>query len=84
MDEKWIKPFSDNVLQDLAKKGAKRILAFSPSFTADCLEMLIEIGVEYQEIFTEHGGEKIQLVPSLNSNDTWVSCLRDMIVKNNF
>ncbi len=83
LDEKWITPFSDNVLEEFAKKGMKRILAFSPAFTADCLETLIEIGVEYQEIFIHNGGEKIQLVPSLNSNATWVNCLRDMVIKNN-
>ena len=48
-------------------------MVFSPAFVADCLEATIEIGDEYQEIFEEHGGEKVQLVESLNDSDTWVS-----------
>ena len=40
---------------------------FSPAFVADCLETLIEIGSEYQEIFEEHGGEHVQLVASCNT-----------------
>jgi ferrochelatase len=75
----WIEPFSDEVITSLAKKGAKKLLVFSPAFIADCLETTIEIGVEYQELFEEHGGEKIQLVPSLNDGDDWIDALEDMI-----
>jgi len=76
LDNKWLTPFSDKVVEDLAKKGAKNILVFSPAFTADCLETIYEIGTEYQEIFHEHGGEKVQLVESLNSGDDWVETIK--------
>lgn len=69
-------PFTDKVIEELAVKGAKKVLVFSPAFTADCLETLYEIGVEYQEIFHKHGGEKIQLVESLNSGDDWVETIK--------
>lgn len=75
----WIEPFSDEVIEELAKKGAKRLLVFSPAFVADCLETIIEIGEEYQELFEEHGGEKVQLVPSLNDSLTWIDCLEDLV-----
>jgi ferrochelatase len=75
----WIEPFSDKVIEELAKKGAKKILVFSPAFVADCLETTIEIGEEYQELFEHHGGEKVQLVPSLNDNKTWIDALEDMV-----
>ena len=75
----WIEPFSDELIRDFGKKGMKRILVFSPAFVADCLETTIEIGVEYQEIFHEHGGEKVQLVPSLNAEPKWIDALEDMV-----
>lgn len=75
----WIEPFSDKVIEELGKKGAKKILVFSPAFVADCLETTIEIGEEYQELFEHHGGEKVQLVPSLNDNKTWIDALEDMV-----
>jgi ferrochelatase len=75
----WIEPFSDHVIEDLAKKGAKKLLVFSPAFVADCLETTIEIGEEYQELFEEHGGHKVQLVPSLNDGATWISALEDLV-----
>jgi ferrochelatase len=81
LDEKWLKPFSDKVVEDCAKKGMKNILVFSPAFTADCLETIIEIGQEYQEIFHKNGGEKVQLVESLNDHPTWIECMKELVVK---
>lgn len=81
LDDKWLKPYSDKVVEELAKKGAKNILVFSPAFTADCLETIYEIGTEYQEIFHKNGGEKVQLVESLNSGDDWVETIKGIVVK---
>jgi ferrochelatase len=75
----WIEPFSDKVIEEHAKKGAKKLLVFSPAFVADCLETTIEIGEEYQELFEEHGGEKVQLVESLNDSPLWISALEDIV-----
>lgn len=81
LDKDWLEPFSDKVVIEQAKKGAKRLLVFSPAFVADCLETTIEIGKEYQELFEEHGGEKIQLVESLNDHPIWIEALKNMILK---
>jgi ferrochelatase len=83
LDKNWLEPFSDKVVIELAKKGAKKLLVFSPAFVADCLETTIEIGLEYQELFVEHGGEKIQLVESLNDDPLWVKTVKEIILKNN-
>jgi protoporphyrin/coproporphyrin ferrochelatase len=79
LDDKWLTPFSDRVIEDFAKEGKRKLLVFSPAFVADCLETYIEIGDEYQEIFEEHGGEKVQLVESCNTETTWVNGLTDFI-----
>lgn len=79
LDKKWLTPFSDKVVEEWGKKGAKKLLVFSPAFVADCLETIIEIGDEYQEIFEEHGGEKVQLVPSCNDHPLFIDCLVDLI-----
>ena len=81
LDKKWLTPFSDEVVEDLAKKGCKRILIFSPAFVADCLETIIEIGDEYQEIFTENGGEDVVLVESNNSHPLFVDGVEEIIRK---
>jgi protoporphyrin/coproporphyrin ferrochelatase len=76
LSSKWLTPFSDIVIEEQAQKGAKKLLVFSPAFTADCLETLYEIGTEYQELFQKHGGETVQLVESLNSGDDWVEAIK--------
>jgi len=77
----WLTPYSDKVVEDLAKSGAKKILAFSAAFVADCLETSVEIGHEYQGIFEKHGGQKVQLVQSLNDSPIWVDAVCDIIQK---
>ncbi|MBP6335476.1 MAG: ferrochelatase [Bacteroidia bacterium] len=76
----WIKPYSDLIIRELAEKGIKNILVFAPAFTSDCLETIYEIGVEYNELFRHHGGEKIQLVPSLNDSPAWIDAMKKMVV----
>jgi ferrochelatase len=81
LNDKWIKPYSDKVIAEKAKEGKKNILVFSPAFVADCLETIYEIGTEYQEIFHEHGGEKVQLVESLNDSPAWINALKSMVLE---
>ncbi|MEO8232680.1 MAG: ferrochelatase [Ignavibacteriota bacterium] len=81
LDKDWLEPFSDKVVEEWAKKGAKKLLIFSPAFVADCLETTVEIGIEYQNIFKEHGGEKVQLVESLNDHPMWIKAIKKMVLK---
>ncbi len=71
----WIKPYTDIRVQEIAKSGAKRIAVLCPAFVADCLETIEEIGMRAREEFVELGGEDLQLVPSLNSTDTWAAAV---------
>ena len=81
LDKKWLTPFSDKLIEEWGKKGAKKLLVFSPAFVADCLETIIEIGDEYQEIFEQNGGEKVQLVPSSNDHPRFIDCLEELVRK---
>jgi ferrochelatase len=75
----WVQPYTDDVVKDLAEKGIKRVLAFSPAFVADCLETTIEVAEEYKEMFEEKGGEHWVLVESLNDSEAWVDLLVDLV-----
>ena len=68
----WIRPFTDEVVVDLAKRGVKRLLVACPSFTVDCLETIEEIGDRAREDFEKAGGEHLELVPCLNADPRWV------------
>ncbi len=77
--EKWAQPYTSEIIETQSKKGAKKLLVFSPAFVADCLETIVEIGTEYQEEFEKMGGEHVDLVPSLNDNPKWISAVADLI-----
>ena len=75
----WVQPYTDDVVKELAAKGIKRVLAYSPAFVSDCLETTIEVAEEYKEIFEEKGGEHWVLVESLNDSEAWVDLLVDLV-----
>jgi len=78
----WIQPFTDELLEELAQNGVKRLLVSCPSFVADCLETLEEIGIRAKESFIEAGGEDLMLVPCLNDDPAWVDVAAGMIQGN--
>lgn len=78
----WLKPYTDKVLEEQVEKGNKKVLVFSPAFVADCLETIMEIGIEYKEDFVADGGEELDYVVSLNDNPRWMQIIAD-IVKDN-
>lgn len=75
----WVQPYTDDIVNELAAKGIKRVLAFSPAFVADCLETTIEVAEEYREIFEEKGGEHWKLVESLNDSEAWIDLLVELV-----
>jgi len=64
----WIQPFTDVVLPELADRGVKRLAVFCPSFVADCLETLEEIGIRLREQWGDLGGESLWLSPCPNGD----------------
>ncbi len=77
----WIKPYTDDIIKTLPAQGLNNVLAFSPSFVADCLETTIEVGDEYKELFEENGGKHWQLVDSLNDNPLWIDLLEELVLE---
>lgn len=73
---KWIEPYTEARLDELAKQGVKRLLVMCPAFVADCIETLEEIGDRGKEQFVEAGGEELVLVPCLNDNRQWGEALK--------
>lgn len=64
----WIQPFTDQVVEDLAARGVKRLAVFCPSFVSDCLETLEEIGIRLRAQWTSLGGEALWLSPCPNGD----------------
>ena len=82
LDNKWLKPFTDDILNELIEKKNKKVLVLSPAFVSDCLETCIEIDESYKEDFIKAGGTELKLIPSLNDADQWVDTVINLIRKN--
>lgn len=75
----WIEPYTDQVLVQRAEAGVRRMAVFCPAFVADCLETLEEIGIRAAEDFRAAGGERLELVPSLNAHPAWVDAVLGLL-----
>lgn len=75
----WLKPSTQEVVVELACQGKKRLLVFCPSFVADCLETLEEIGLRARDSFLRAGGELFCRVPAPNTHPLWVSTICEMV-----
>ena len=77
--ERWLKPYTDEVLKELAKAGKKKVFVALPGFTADCLETIDEIGTESREVFQHAGGESLRACPCLNDHPRWIDALERIV-----
>ena len=76
---KWIEPYTEQRLDELAAAGVKRLLVICPAFVADCLETLEEIGQRGREQFIAAGGEDLVLIPCLNAQPHWALALAQLL-----
>lgn len=83
LTNRWIQPFTDGFYRTLPQKGVKRLLVVCPSFTADCLETLEEIGIRGREEFKKYGGEDLLQVPCVNDSPEWVSAAQNILREEN-
>lgn len=75
----WIGPFTDHEFGRLATAGVRRLAVLTPSFTADCLETLEEIGIRGRRQWSDAGGEDLLLVPCLNDDSRWADAVADLV-----
>lgn len=67
----WIRPYTDEVIKELAHRGVKQAVILSPAFVADCLETIEELGIRAVDSFREEGGTDLRVVPAVNAEDGW-------------
>lgn len=78
---KWIEPYTEARLDELAKQGVKKVMVMCPAFVADCIETLEEIGDRGREQFREAGGEDLVLIPCLNDDPQWAQALNTLCAR---
>ncbi|KAL2241316.1 ferrochelatase-2, chloroplastic [Sesamum indicum] len=77
----WLKPYTDETIIELGRKGVKRLLAVPISFVSEHIETLEEIDVEYKELALKSGIEQWGRVPALGCEPTFISDLADAVIE---
>ncbi len=77
--EKWIGPHTEDLLKSLPAQGKTDLVLAAPSFVADCLETLEELGIQGRKSFTQAGGQRFELVPCLNGDAEFARGLAEAI-----
>jgi len=79
--ERWLHPYTDQRVRQLAAEGVKRLDVACPGFSVDCLETLEEIAMQNRDFFIEAGGESLRYIPALNDSAGQVSSLTALILR---
>ena len=80
--EPWLTPATATVINDLPKRGIKRVGVITPGFMTDCLETLEEIGMRAREEFIAHGGEALYLARAVEDHPAIIDSLVQRVVGN--
>lgn len=79
--EEWLRPYTDELLNEYAQQGRRDVTVVCPGFAADCLETLEEIALRHREAFLAAGGQSLSYVPALNASDTHAEFLSELILR---
>jgi protoporphyrin/coproporphyrin ferrochelatase len=79
---KWLQPYTQPTLIELARSGTSRVDVVCPGFVSDCLETLEEIGITARAAFTAAGGREFHLLPCLNEAPEWIDALAEIAKSN--
>jgi ferrochelatase len=77
----WLKPYTIDTVEALAKKGVRNLAVITPGFVADCLETLEEIAIENAQAFRRAGGENFAHIPCLNDSERGMAVIRDVVTR---
>jgi len=81
IDPKWLRPYTDKVLEKLPDEGITDVAVVCPSFVADCLETLEEIDIRGRKTFMDAGGQTFTWVPCMNESPEFIDCLKTIITE---
>ncbi len=77
----WLKPYTEDVIQDLGAEGVRNLLVVPISFISDHIETLQEIDMEYRELAEQVGIHNFRRVPALNTHPMFIHALADLVLE---
>ncbi|MBE9182325.1 ferrochelatase [Oculatella sp. LEGE 06141] len=76
----WLKPYTEEAIQDLAAQGVQDLLVVPISFVSEHIETLQEIDMEYREVAEQAGIERFERVPALNTHPVFIDDLANLVI----
>lgn len=71
----WLRPYTDEMLEQLARQDLGTLDVACPGFAVDCLETLEEVALRYRATFLTHGGRRFRYIPALNDGSAHADAL---------
>ena len=80
--QEWVKPYTDQLLQQWGEQKVQSVQVISPAFSADCLETLEELAIQNKETFQQAGGGDYAYIPALNTDPAHIDLLASLVQAN--
>lgn len=77
----WLRPYTDEMIGQLARQDVATLDVLCPGFAVDCLETLEEIALRYRATFLTNGGKQFRYIPALNDSRAHASALADIALQ---
>ena len=77
--EEWLKPYTEEIIEDLGSKGVKELIVVPISFVSEHIETLQEIDIEYRQIAKENGIDSFRRVRALDTYPLFIEGLADLV-----
>jgi protoporphyrin/coproporphyrin ferrochelatase len=76
----WLRPYTDDVIREKARVGAKQMLVYPIAFVSDHVETLFELGQTYAELARVSGIAHYRVAPALNDDPLLIRGLRKLVM----
>jgi ferrochelatase len=76
----WLRPYTDEMLEQLARQDLGTLDVACPGFAVDCLETLEEVALRYRATFLTHGGRRFRYIPALNDGSAHADALASIAI----
>lgn len=78
---RWMKPYLDEVVRDLGKRGIRELIVVPISFVSEHIETLHELDIELRETALEAGIERFERVETVGAHPAFIAGLAEIISK---
>jgi ferrochelatase len=78
---RWLQPFIHETLQEIAARGAERVLVVPIAFVSDHVETLHEINIEARAMAETLGIQQFETMEGLNDSPAFITALAALVLR---